>query len=129
MPEERLEAFTGVWELARQTMSDWLRSGVSGKPYSFPSELAFASLTLTDKIRELKAFFLSAQLSPFYRRGGKLELLDVEDSTVFIALDSADVPLEPLLDWLQSSAVKVFREPSLNLIPEAFPSSESKKTV
>jgi hypothetical protein len=75
---------------------------------------------LSEKIRELKAFFSSERLSGFYKNGGEIELLDVEEFTLYIALNCGTIPEGALLDWLQMSLAETFREPRLNLVPEPF---------
>lgn len=120
--DEALATFAIRWRELLTALSEWTRVGRVLGAYRFPSGESFARLPLSDKIRELKAFFLSEKLAPFFARGGKLELVDVDGTTVFIALDTADVPLGAFLDWLQMLAADVFREPALNLVPEEFPS-------
>jgi hypothetical protein len=122
VPALALEAFGERWRELLEALAAWTRAGRVLGAYRFPSDESFARLALPDKIRELKAFFLSEKLAPFFARGGKLELVDVDGTTVFIALDTVDVPRGAFLDWLQMLAAEEFREPSLNLVPEEFPS-------
>lgn len=129
LPEEALESFHPLWIEIQSVVVQWLQSGVSLAPYIFTHKVAFRDLSLRDKIHELKAFFLSDKLSPFYQRGGKLEVLDVQDCTVYLALDTADIPQGAFLDWLQIMSAETFHDPTINLIPEAFPSTTGKKTV
>ncbi len=111
-----------AWARIQAALEAWRLSGASAVSYVFPSDKRFRELPLAEKIHELKAFFQSEKLLPFLRRGGRIELLDVEGTTVFLALSTADVPPAAFLDWLQMSAAETFREPALNLVPEAAPS-------
>lgn len=129
LPEEFILEFTQTWQELQAVIAQWLQSGVSLRPYSYALGAPFKELPLKDKIHELKAFFLSDKLAPFFQRGGRLEVLDVVECTVYLALDSVDIPPGAFLDWLQIMASETFQEPSLNLVPEAFPSNEVKKTV
>jgi hypothetical protein len=89
-------------------------------PFEFSAHKVFASLNLSEKIQELKSFFTSSRLLGFRRSGGRIELLDVQDFDVYVALDTGSIPREALLDWLQMELVDCFREAQLNLIPEDF---------
>lgn len=129
LPEEEVRAFTDRWKDLQSSIGEWRLSGVSLTPYVYSQATPFAALSASAKIRELKAFLLSEKLSAFYRRGGRIEVLDVDGTTVYVALDTADIPTNAFLDWLQLSAAQDFREAGLNLVPEAFPSGAPKKTV
>ena len=122
LPVESYQRLALVWEELQQRVSRWSSGSRSFVEYRFPSEKAFKTLSLPEKIHELKAFFSSERMSGFYRQQGRIEVLDVEDVTVFIALDGGGIPEAPLLDWLQMTLAETFREPALNLIPERFPS-------
>jgi hypothetical protein len=122
LPLESYESLVEFWPFLQKTLQSWSAVKVL-KGYQFPSEKVFKTLPLAEKIRELKAFFSSEKLAGFYRQGGELEVLDVEDMTVYLALKSGSIPHAPLLDWLQITLAETFREPSLNLVPEDFPSS------
>ena len=108
------------WSRIQAQLLSLTNSSVGGKSYQFPSGKVFALLSLAEKIQELKAFFSSDTLLGLMRSGGRIELLDVQDFDVFIALDSGSVPEAALLDWLQMKLTEVYREPSLNIIPESF---------
>jgi hypothetical protein len=110
------------WGQIQQTIKEWSSGGKVLRDYRFPSEKTFAALSLPEKIQQLKAFFSSERMSGFYRQGGRLEVLDVEGMTVYIALFCGTIPPGALLDWLQLTLSETFREPALNLVPEEFPS-------
>lgn len=114
----RLEEF---WGMVISAMLEWKNSGKTLQNYRFSSGKVFRELSLPEKIHELKAFFSSEKLAGFYRAGGKIELLDVSDSTVYIALFTGSIPEKALLDWLQLTLAEELREPAINLIPEEFP--------
>lgn len=118
--EAALSEFTSVWGELQASVHNWLQSGVSLAPYRYSQKAVFRSLPLADKIHELKAFFLSDKLQAFYQRGGKLEVLDVVESTVYLALETGDIPQGAFLDWLQIIAAETFSDSALNLIPEDF---------
>ncbi|MBY0517099.1 MAG: hypothetical protein K2P81_09335 [Bacteriovoracaceae bacterium] len=122
LEEKSYEFLSASWPHVLDSIEQWLHSGKILQNYRFPSGKSFKVLSLPEKIHELKSFFSSEQLSGFYRQGGKIEVLDVEENTVFIALDCAQIPEAALLDWLQMIMAETFREPALNLVPEPFPS-------
>lgn len=107
-------------EAAYRRLREMVRFQEPRRAFVFPSEKSFAELALAEQIRELKAFFSSDKLAGLARNGGRIELLDLVDFDVIIALDNGGVPRGPLLDWLQLALAESFREPRLNLIPEEF---------
>jgi len=121
-PEENKDLITTQWQHLVQAIEQWKLSGKTLLDYRFPSEKSFKTLSLPEKIHELKSFFSSERLAGFYRQGGKIEVLDVDGETIYVALFCAQVPEGALLDWLQLVLVETFREPTLNLVPEPFPS-------
>ncbi len=118
---ETLSQLEQSWGLIVSAMMEWKSSGKTLQNYRFPSEKVFRKLSLPEKIHELKAFFSSEKLAGFYRAGGKIELLDVSDTTVYVALSTGTIPQKALLDWLQLTLAEELREPAINLIPEEFP--------
>ncbi len=118
---ETLTSLEESWEMIVSAMMEWKSSGKTLQNYRFSSEKVFRMLSLPEKIHELKAFFSSEKLAGFYRAGGKIELLDVSETTVFIALSTGTIPEKALLDWLQLTLAEELREPAINLIPEEFP--------
>lgn len=116
--EDYLDELTSTWHELQSSIQNWLRSGVSLQDYHFSGIVPFRELALAEKIHELKSFFLSKKLSPFYQRGGQLEVVDVLDCTVYLALQTGDIPQGAFLDWLQIITSEEFREPTLNLLPE-----------
>ena len=129
LPEDDIKSFLVYWQDLQSVVLQWLQSGVSLQAYHYTLKVPFKELALRDKIHELKAFFLSDKLSPYYQRGGKLELIDVQECTVYLALETGDIPSGAFLDWLQIIAAETFSEPTLNLIPEGFESAGPKKIV
>lgn len=121
LPSENYQSLEEFWPFLQKALLSWSTVKVL-KGYQFPLEKVFKTLPLAEKIRELKSFFSSEKLAGFYRQGGEIEVLDVEDTTVYIALNPATIPEAALLDWLQMTLAETFREASLNLIPEGFPS-------
>lgn len=120
LPSEDYMDLSESWPRIQSQLSSLSTASGEGRNYEFASGRVFALLNLSEKIQELKAFFSSETLLGLRRSGGKIELLDVQDFDIFIALDSGSVPEAALLDWLQMKLVEVFREPSLNIIPESF---------
>lgn len=129
LEETLVEGFAQTWTELKAVIHEWRQSGLSLRPYTYSQKLPFGALKTVDKIHEFKAFLLSDKLMGFYQRGGRIELLDVEDCTLFIALDTGDIPQGAFLDWLQIVAAEALSEPAINLIPEPFPSGTAKKTV
>lgn len=116
------EGITPELEAQMQAVFRWIRSWPFVNPsqqYVFPREKGpFHQLKLIDKVREIKAFLASAEISALYRGLRNPELIDVDDLTVYI-----DVPYEgedqrSLLHELHEKGVEVFREEELNFIPE-----------
>ena len=120
LPSETHADLTELWSRIQGQLSSLTAQSAEGKSYEFATGRVFAMLSLSEKIQELKSFFSSETLLGLRRSGGKIELLDVQDFDIFIALDSGSVPEAALLDWLQMKLVEVFREPALNIIPESF---------
>lgn len=90
------------------------------RSYEFPlSKGAFASLGLVDKVRELKAFFNSPEVSALYEGGGLPEVLDVEDLTVYVQAPYASDRDRVVFERLHELGVETFREENLNFIPES----------
>lgn len=113
-----LNEFAPVWTEIQQAVQHWRHAGVSLQDYHFSKVIPFKDLPLAEKIHELKSFFLSKKLAPFYQRGGQLEVVDVSDCTVYLALQTGEIPQGAFLDWLQIIACEEFQEPTLNLLPE-----------
>lgn len=87
--------------------------------YSFSSEKGtFQSLRLAEKIRELKAFLNSTEILTLYQDVPRPELIDVEDLTVYISAPYESQREKELFGKLHEKGVEVFREESLNFIPE-----------
>jgi hypothetical protein len=120
IPSENYQDLEQEWPRIQSQISAVMSTEISSGPYEFAGGRVFAMLSLSEKIQELKAFFSSETLLGLTRSGGRIELLDVQGFDVFIALDSGSVPESALLDWLQLKLAEIFREPSLNLIPESF---------
>lgn len=90
-----------------------------GKEYEFPSEKgAFHLLKLAEKIRELKAFLASTEILTLYKDVPAPELIDVEELTVYISAPYETQREKELFGKLHERGVEVFREESLNFIPE-----------
>lgn len=121
-PENAEAIFGADWKLIQKALGDWKNSGQVGGAYVFARKKSFRSMTVAEKITELKAFLHSEKLLPFFRQGGRLEVVDVEECTVYLALDAGHVPEGAFLDWLQLTAAEMFGEPTLNFIPEGLPS-------
>ncbi len=120
LPSESFLDLSDQWSKVTTQLSTLTAVSQSIGSYQFSSGKVFALLSLSEKIQELKAFFSSETLLGLKRSGGRIELLDVQEFDVFVALDSGSVPESALLDWLQLQLVDTYREPSLNLIPESF---------
>lgn len=120
LPSESFEDLALHWPRIQGQLTSISSSSQSAGAYEFSAGKVFAALSLSEKIQELKAFFSSETLLGLRRSGGRVELLDVQEFDVFIALDSGSVPESALLDWLQLKLSETYREPSLNLIPESF---------
>ena len=120
LPSESFEDLTLHWPRIQGQLAQISSTSQSVGRYDFPAGKVFAALSLSEKIQELKAFFSSETLLGLRRSGGRIELLDVQEFDVFIALDSGSVPESALLDWLQLKLAETYREPALNLIPESF---------
>ncbi len=127
LPEDSYQELREFWGDIQQAIKEWASGGKVLRDFRFPSEKVFATLSLPEKIQQLKAFFSSERLSGFYRQGGRLEVLDVDGMTVYIALFCSTIPPGALLDWLQLTLAETFREPALNLVPEDFPSGDPLK--
>lgn len=118
LPAEGLSVMEELWPRIQQEVVRSFKTKRVLSDYRFPSEKSFEKLSLSEKIRELKAFFSSDRLSGFYKSGGEIEVLDVEEFTLYVGLHSGSIPEGALLDWLQMTLAEVYREPRLNLIPE-----------
>jgi hypothetical protein len=122
LPPESFAILENNWPKILQSIDQIGSTSQGHVSYQFSSQKVFATLSLPEKIQELKSFFSSEILLGFYRQGGRVEVLDIEDFTVYVALDCGSIPEAPLLDWMQMKLVETFRESALNIIPEAFPS-------
>lgn len=87
--------------------------------YVFPKEKgAFRQLRLADKVREIKAFLASAEISALYAENSSPELVDVEDLSVFVQAPYSTESQKRLFQELHERGVEVFGEDELNFIPE-----------
>lgn len=119
-------AFEGMESGAEDYFRDlllWLRNWpfVSEiQDYVFPRERgSFRSLRLLDKVRELKAFLSSREVSELYEGLRPPELVDVEDLTAYVDVPYQSEEEKNLLHKLHARGVEIFREEELNFIPEA----------
>lgn len=91
----------------------------SSEIYAYPKEKgAFRQLRLADKVREIKAFLSSAEITALYAESSMPELVDVEDLTVFLQAPYSTASQKRLFQELHERGVEVFGEEELNFIPE-----------
>jgi len=120
--QQAIEGLDKNHEKAFKNIVHWIRhSGIRGpsKSYKFSSEKGpFYQLKLVDKVRELKAFLDSTEVSELYQNRSVPELVDVEDLTAYISVSYDTEEDKNLFEDLHILAVSIFQEESLNLIPE-----------
>ncbi len=120
--ELAITEMTEIEENNLQKVLSWLSSfprQSAGQEYVFPSEKgSFKSLKLAERVRELKAFLNSSEILTLYENVPRPELVDVEDLTVYISAPYESQREKVLFEKLHERGVFVFREESLNFIPE-----------
>lgn len=78
----------------------------------------FKKLSLPEKIKTLKSMFSNPFVQNLYRGLGPINLLDVEELTVYLQLPYETDDQRERLDELHSWLSFTLKEPDLNLIPE-----------
>ncbi len=121
--EPAIEGLSSNEDKLFQTIFQWLRAWPFknfSQNYVYPREKGpFRLLRLADKVRELKAFLTSAEISTLYRDTRLPELVDVEDLTVYVAAPYSHESDRTLFEKLHEKGVAVFSEDELNFIPES----------
>lgn len=91
----------------------------SSQNYVYPREKgSFRQLRLADKVREIKAFLSSSEITALYGESRRPELIDVEELTVFVEAPYASESEKSLFKELHERGVEAFGEDELNFIPE-----------
>ncbi len=121
--EPALEGLGSNEDKLFQTIFQWLRAWPFknfSHNYVYPREKGpFRHLRLADKVRELKAFLTSAEISTLYQSTRLPELVDVEELTVYVAAPYSNESDRTLFEKLHEKGVAVFNEDELNFIPES----------
>ena len=106
-----------------QTVFQWVRAWPFknfSQNYVYPrGKGPFRHLHLIDKVRELKAFLSSAEVSTLYLETRLPELVDVEELTVYVDAPYSLDQDRHLFEKLHAMGVDVFGEDELNFIPES----------
>ncbi len=121
--EAAFEGMTSEEESLLLAVFRWIRSWPFKNPnevYSYAKEKGpFRILRLADKVRELKAFLASADVTSLYLGHRHPELIDVEDLTVYVDVPYASEEERALFQELHERGVEIFHEEELNFIPES----------
>lgn len=121
--EPAFEGWSSEEEKTFLAIFQWLRAWPfknSSQPYFYPKEKGpFRQLKLADKVRELKAFLTSAEITSLYQNQRPPELVDVEDLTVYVQVPYSQETERALLEEMHERGVEIFCEDELNFIPEA----------
>lgn len=118
LPPEEEEELKRFFNWLKSPSSPVL-SSASVREYEFPLEKGpFQTLSLVDKVRELKAFLNSPEVHTLYHSMPVPELLDVEDLTVYLQVPYGSDQERATFETLHELGVETFREESLNFIPE-----------
>jgi hypothetical protein len=99
-------------------LKDHIIEASEGEAFPFHELGAWEKLTFTERISWIKRYFLSKELLRFRREGGKIELLDLEESTLYIHFYEGNVSKDAFLDWLGMKMAEDFKCPRLNIVPE-----------
>lgn len=114
LSSEEEQTVLEVFQWVRQLDSEKVASS-----YHFSSsEGAFERLNLVDKVKELKAFLNSTQVSQLYQGLPRPEVLDVEELTVYVWAPYGSEKEKEVFGKLHSLGVETFGEDRLNFIPE-----------
>ncbi len=121
--EMAFEGMSSEEETLIMSVFRWIRLWPFKNPtevYSFAKEKGpFRLLRLADKVRELKAFLASADVTSLYLGQRHPELIDVEELTVYVDAPYASEEERTLFQELHERGAGIFREEELNFIPEA----------
>jgi hypothetical protein len=109
--------FESFWPLKEQAYLK-LHSAFQGEPFPLEPALFWQNLSLSERILWVKRFFSSRELARFRQQEGKIEVLDIQNTDIFIQIEWNQSEKSAFLDWLQIKMAHVFHEPRLNLIPE-----------
>ncbi|MFL5783243.1 MAG: hypothetical protein ACJ76H_01455 [Bacteriovoracaceae bacterium] len=106
-----------------QSIFRWVRAWPFKNPsqsYVYSSDKGpFRLLKLADKVREIKAFLSSKEISLLYHNVRAPELIDVDDLTVYVDAPFSSEEERALFHELHERGVEVFHEDELNFIPES----------
>lgn len=120
--EAAFEGMTSEEESLLMAVFRWIRSWPFKNPsetYAYAREKGpFRLLRLADKVRELKAFLASADVTSLYQNRRHPELIDVEELTVYVEAPYATEDDRALFQELHERGVEIFHEDELNFIPE-----------
>lgn len=120
--EAAFEGWGADEEKLFQSVFQWIRVWpfrIPSQNYVYPREKGpFRQLRLADKVREIKGFLSSAEISALYAETSKPELVDVEDLTAYVQVPYATESERSLFQELHERGVEVFNEDELNFIPE-----------
>jgi hypothetical protein len=121
-----LPAFEGWGQKEEQlfhSVFQWIRAWPFknfSQNYSYSKDKGpFRLLRLAEKVRELKSFLTSAEISILYQKTRLPELVDVEELTVFVNAPYSSEADRQLFQKLHERGVDVFNEEELNFIPES----------
>lgn len=121
--EVAFEGQTADQERMMESVFRWVRAWpfkTSAQNYSYAREKGpFRLLKLADKVREIKGFLASEQISALYRGIRNPELIDIEDLTVYVDVPYSSEEERGLFHDLHERGVEVFGEDELNFIPES----------
>ncbi len=121
--EPAIEGWGQNEEKLFQTVFQWIRAWPFknfSQNYVYSRDKGpFRLLRLADKVRELKAFLTSAEISTLYQDTRLPELVDVEELTVYVDAPYSGESDRELFEKLHEIGVKVFGEDELNFIPES----------
>lgn len=121
--EAAFEGQSAEQERVMEAVFRWIRAWpfkASAQNYSYAREKGpFRQLKLADKVREIKGFLASEQISSLYREIRNPELIDIEDLTVYVDVPYSSEEERGLFEELHERGVEVFGEDELNFIPES----------
>ena len=121
--EVAIDGLTDSAEEKFKKFFQWIRQWpriTDSEEYHFSSEKGpFSRLKLVDKVREIKAFLCSSQITELYQNVALPELVDVDDLTVYVQVPYSSDKEKSLFEELHLLGVEAFQEESLNFIPEA----------
>ncbi len=121
--EMAIEGMTEKMEKDFKSFFTWLSHyplPVAGINFNFsPEKGSFQSLSLVEKVRQIKAFLQSPEILTLYGRHPRPELIDVDGLTIYVEAPYSTSDEKAMFEELHLLGVAAFQEENLNFIPEA----------